>query len=93
MVKKFTERQEGWFRIFVAIVSGIILEVWSYLIVILAVVNWLITVVTGKRSSEMAMLCEYWNTETYRYFRYLTSVSNERPFPFSDVKRIGKFSK
>jgi len=93
MAKKKSERKEGWLRIVVLIVAGIILEVWGYLIVILAIVNWAITVVSGKRSSEIAMLCEYWNTEIYRYFRYLTSVSNERPFPFNDVQRISKFSK
>jgi hypothetical protein len=91
MTKKKSERKEAWFRIIVAIVSGVILEVWSYLIGILAVINWFITLFSGKRNKELAIFCEYWNTEAYRYMKYLTSVTNERPFPFSDMQRIGKF--
>lgn len=93
MAKKFSERQEAWFRIVVAIISGIILALWRYLIIILAIANWLIAVFTGKRNKDMADLCEYWNTEFYKYIRYLTSVTNERPFPFSDVERMSKFGK
>ena len=92
-VKKTSERKEGWMRIVVAIVSGIVLDLWSIFITVLALLNWIVTVISGKRSKDMAMLCEYWNTETYRFIRYLTFVSNERPFPFNHVQRISKFSK
>ena len=91
--KKMSERQEAWVRIVVLIVSGVILIIWKILIQILAVVNWLITVFSGSRSREMAELCEYWNTEIYKYVRYLTFVTNERPFPFSNVERMSKFKK
>ena len=91
--KKMSERKEAWFRIIVLIVSGIILGVWKVLIVIFAIVNWLIVVFSGKRNKGMAELCEYWNTEIYKYIRYLTFVSNARPFPFSDAERISKFGK
>tara|TARA_Y100000034_G_C6717431_1_gene317236 strand:- start:37 stop:315 length:279 start_codon:yes stop_codon:yes gene_type:complete len=91
MVKKISERKEAWFRIIVIIVSGIILGIWKILIQILAIVNWIITVCSGKRNKEIADLCEYWNTEIYKYLRYLTFVTNDRPFPFSDVERMSKF--
>ena len=94
MVKKergISERKEAWLRIVVLIVSGIILELWGYLIGALAIINWVIVIFTGKRSRDMAMFCEYWNTEMYKYLRYLTFVTNERPFPFSDIQRISKF--
>ena len=93
MVKKLSERKEGWFRILVAIVSGIILAVWRYLVWILSFVNWFITIISGKRNKDMANLCEYWNTEVYKYVRYLTFVSNERPFPFTSAQRMSKFEK
>jgi len=94
MAKKgLSERKEAWFRIIVAIISGIILSLWKILIQILAIVNWLITIFTGKRNKEMADLCEYWNTEVYKFMKYLTFVTNKRPFPFSDVERISKFEK
>lgn len=89
--KGFSERQEAWFRILVLIISGIILEVWKILIQILAIINWFVTIFTGERNKDMADLCEYWNTEVYKYIRYLTFVTNERPFPFSNVESFSKF--
>jgi len=91
--KRLSERQEAWFRIIVAIVSGIILGIWKVLVQILAIVNWLIVVFSGKRNKELAIFCEYWNTETYKFIRYLTFVSNKRPFPFSNMEKISKFEK
>ena len=91
MVKKMNERGEAWFRIIVAIISGIILGVWRYFIYVLAIINWFVVIFSGKRNKDMADLCEYWNTELYKYARYLTFVSNERPFPFSNVERMSKF--
>ena len=92
-VKKLSERKEGWFRIIVLIVTGIILSIWKILVNILAIVNWFITVISGKRNKEMALFSEYWNTEVYKFIRYMTFVSNKRPFPFSNMERISKFEK
>jgi len=92
-VKKMSEKKEAWFRIIVAIVSGIILGIWRYFIFVLTILNWIITIFSGKRNKDMADLCEYWNTEIYKYIRYLTFVTNERPFPFSGVERMSKFKK
>ena len=91
MAKKMSERKEAWFRIIVGIISGIILGLWKIIIVVLGIINWLITVFSGKRNKDIANFCEYWNTETYKYIRYLTFVSNKRPFPFSDAERMSKF--
>ena len=90
MVKK-GERKELLWRIFVAIVSGIILGVWRYLVGVLALINFFIVLFSGRRNKEMADFCEYWNSEAYRYTRYLTFETNERPFPFTSMKRLGKF--
>ena len=87
------ERKEAWFRILVAIITGIILNLWKALILVLALVNWVIVVFSGKRNKEIADFSEYFNTELYCYVRYLTFVSNERPFPFTSLKRISKFGK
>ncbi len=92
-VKKFSERKEAWFRIIVLIVSGVILGIWKALTQILAIVNWFITVFSGKRNKELADFCEYWNTEIYKFIRYITFVSNKRPFPFSNMERMSKFEK
>lgn len=89
--KKMSERKEAWFRILVAISSGIILFIWRYLIAVVAIINWFIVVFTGKRNKGIAEFCEFWNSETYKFFRYLTFVSNERPFPFTEMERISRF--
>ena len=85
------EKREAWFRILVCIVSGIILNVWKMLVVVLAVVNWFIVVFSGKRDKGLANFCEYWNSEIYRFVRYMTFETNERPFPFSEMVKTGKF--
>ena len=91
MVKKLSERKEAWFRIIVAIISGIILGVWKALIIVLGIVNWFIVIFSGKRNRELANFSEYWNTEIYKFIRYMTFVSNKRPFPFSIMERMSKF--
>jgi hypothetical protein len=88
-----SERKEAWFRIVVAIISGIVLHFWRILIAIIGIINWFVVVFTGKRNKDFAEFSEPWNTEIYKYYRYLTFVSNKRPFPFSDVERISKFGK
>ena len=88
-----SERKEGWFRIIVAIVSGIILKLWGIAVCIVAIINWLVVVFSGKRNKGMAEFCEPWNTEFYKYIRYLTFMSNKRPFPFSQTERMSKYEK
>ncbi len=91
--KESKEKTEAWFRILVLIITGIILVLWKYLIIALIVINWFITVFSGKRNRDIAEFCEYWNTEVYNYIEYITFMTNKRPFPFSNMKRIGKFEK
>jgi hypothetical protein len=86
MVKKTSERKEAWMRILVAIVTGIILCAWGALIKIFVLFNWLYAVFAGKRSKGMARLSEIWNTQFYDFLRYITFVTNKRPFPFSSLK-------
>ena len=88
---RVNDRREAWFRILVVIVSGIILGVWKTLIWVLAVVNWFITVFSGKRHKGIAEFSEYWNTELYKFVKYMTFVTNERPFPFTSMQRYSKF--
>ena len=91
MVKK-SERKEAWFRIIVAIVSGIVLSLWKAVIGIVIIIHWIFVVFSGKRNKDLAEFCEPWNSEVYKFARYMTFVSNVRPFPFSSVSRLSKFS-
>ena len=89
-----SERKEAWMRIVVGIISGIVLSIWKIFIQLLAIINWLIAVFAGKRNKELARMCEIWNTQIYIYLRYLTFVTNERPFPFKSLtKSLSKFKK
>jgi len=91
-MSKKSERKEAWFRIIVAIISGIVLGLWKGLVQIIAIINWFIVVFSGKRNKELALFCEYFNTEAYKFIRYLTFVSNKKPFPFTNLERMSKFS-
>ncbi len=88
------ERKEAWMRIVVGIISGIILGLWKALIQILGVVHWFIVVFSGKRQKGIAEFSEIWNSQMYVFLRYMTFVSNKRPFPFDALKpNISKFGK
>jgi len=89
-----TERVEALMRIVVAIISGIILGIWKMLVQILAIVHWFMVIITAKRNKEIAEFSEIWNTQMYIYLRYLTFVTNERPFPFNGLtKNFSKYKK
>ncbi len=60
---------------------------------VLSIVNWLVVLISGKRDRGISDFCEYWNSEIYRFMRYLTLETNERPFPFTSMKKLGKFEK
>jgi len=89
-----TERLEALMRLVVLIVDGIILGVWKLLIQLFVVINFIWTLSTGKRVRELAEISEMWNTQAYTFLRYMTFVSNKRPFPFEKLeKNISKYSR
>jgi hypothetical protein len=91
-MKKKSDRKEAWMRIVVAIVSGIVLGVWEYFILILGVINFFYTIFKGKRIKELAEMSEIWNTQKYIFQRYMIFESNFRPFPFTKLQEnISKF--
>ncbi|MBN1386123.1 DUF4389 domain-containing protein [Candidatus Woesearchaeota archaeon] len=88
------ERTEALMRIVVGIVSGIILGVWKMLIQVLAVVHWIVVIIKGNREKALADFCEIWNTQFYIFLRYMTFVTNERPFPFTPLaKNMTRFGR
>jgi sorbitol-specific phosphotransferase system component IIC len=88
------ERKEIFMRIFVGIVTGIILSVWKVLIIVFFVINWIYILFVGKRLKELAKMSEVWNTQMYIFVRYLIFLTNKRPFPFNKLeKSISKYEK
>jgi hypothetical protein len=81
------ERREAWMRIPIGIVSGVIIYVWAYLIGVFFIINLIYKIVTGKRIDEFSKMSETWNTQNYYFTRYMTFCSNERPFPFEELKK------
>lgn len=92
--QKREERIEALMRVVVCLVSGIILGLWRALIQILTIVHWIMVIILGKRQKGIAEFCEMWNSQIYVFLRYMTFVSNKRPFPFNVLKHnISKFEK
>ena len=81
------ERGNALMRIPIGIVSGIILYAWGYLICVFFIINLIYKIITGNRLKELASMSETWNTQNYYFIRYMTFCSEERPFPFEELKK------
>ena len=92
-MQKDKERKEALVRIGVLIISGVITYVWASLAWVLMVLHWIIALIGGKRSKGIAEFLEYWNTQVYRILKYLSGMTNERPFPFTGLQKISKFER
>ena len=79
------ERTEALMRIVIGIISGLIIGLWKALIQIIAIIHWILVLFSGKRNKDLAGFCNTWNTQVYRYIRYMTFATNERPFPFTSL--------
>lgn len=89
---KFSQRKETLMRIIVCVVTGIILVLWRYFVGALVIVNFVYSLFTAKRLKELATLSEIWNTQWYHFQRYMTFMTNVRPFPFTSLaKDISKY--
>ena len=82
-----SERKEALFRIIVGIITGIILELWKVLTQFLILINFVLTLISGKPSKDIANFCEYYSVQLYSFYHYMTFKSNDRPFPFTKMKK------
>lgn len=85
--KKTSERWEALMRIPVAIVSGIIIGLWRMLAQFVALINWFVTIITGRRNADLASFANNYISEYYRFIRYMYFATNERPFPFTSRRK------
>lgn len=90
-----SERIEALVRIFVGIVSGLILGMWGIIAVLVVFLHWLYVLIFGKRNTKAAEMSHNWVHEVYRFNRYLSFHTNKRPFPFTtmDINGRKKFEK
>ena len=82
------ERSEAFLRIIVGFISGIILVLWKGIVQIVNIFHWIYVIFGGKRSQGLAEFCNLWNTQVYRFLRYMTFTTNERPFPFTPLGNV-----
>ncbi len=87
MKKRGKERLEALMRIVVGIVSGIILSVWKMVIQVVVIIHWIYVIITGTRVKELSKFCQIWNANMYAYLKYMTFVSDNRPFPFGKLEK------
>ena len=80
-----TERKEALMRIVVGIISGIIISLWGALVKFVEIIHWFYAIFTAKRSKTLGDFCNKWNTQMYRYLRYMTFATNMRVFPFKEL--------
>ena len=87
-MKNMGERLEALIRIVVGVISGIILSLWMVIVRIATFIHWIYVIFNGKRSKGLAEFCNLWNTQIYRFIRYMTFTTNERPFPFTTLGNV-----
>lgn len=89
--KEEKERLEALWRVLVGIVSGIIFYLWLYVFYVVVVVHWIFALLVGKRHKGLADFGDYFVSNFYIFFRYMSGVTNRRPFPFGDLEKLNKF--
>jgi len=85
--KQESERTEALMRIVVGIVSGVIFYVWGFFIFCFAIAQLVIVLVEGKKNKDLLKMSGVYLIQLYTFVKYITFISNERPFPFEDLKK------
>jgi Domain of unknown function (DUF4389) len=81
------EKKEAWMRIPLFIISGFILNIWGFFIFCFALVQLILILVKNKKEKELLRMCNIYLVQLYVFVKYVTFLSNERPFPFGDFKK------
>ena len=81
------EKKEVWMRIPIFIVSGFILDVWGFFIAVFALVQFILILVENKSNKELLKMCNVYLIQLYTFVKYVTFLSDKRPFPFGDLEK------
>lgn len=85
--KKKSERIEALIRIPLAILYAIIWYCLGIIVGVLALVQFVVVLIRGKRINRISKFQNGATMYVYTNLRYLLFISNERPFPFSDLRK------
>jgi hypothetical protein len=80
-------KKELWMRIPVFILSGVILYVWGFFVLIFSLAQLVLLLVKGKKEKEFTHISSMFSNQIYIFFKYITFLSDERPFPFRKIKK------
>ncbi|HOF44159.1 MAG TPA: DUF4389 domain-containing protein [Candidatus Pacearchaeota archaeon] len=78
---------EVWMRIPVFIISGIILYVWGFFIFCFAIAQFVLILFKGKREKELLKMSNIYLVQLHIFIRYVTFLSDKRPFPFGELEK------
>jgi hypothetical protein len=79
-----------WMRIPIFIVSGIILHVWGCFVLIFSLVQLILQLLGNKKEKEFLHISSMFSTQIYIFFKYISFLSEEKPFPWG---KLGKGKK
>jgi Domain of unknown function (DUF4389) len=76
-----------WMRIPVFIISGAILYVWGFFVLIFSLVQLIFILTEKKKEKEFLKISSIFSSQIYCFFRYISFISEEKPFPFGEIKK------
>jgi len=82
-LKKHLTAKDQWIRLFFMAIFAIVSYVVQILVWIVSAVQFVITIVTGKNNKNLLHFGEGLSIYAFHIMKFLTYVTEEKPFPFS----------
>jgi hypothetical protein len=82
-------RGETWLRGLFMLLFAVLYTIAEVVVTAVVLLQFLIVVVTGERNERLTGLGERLSLYVYDLLRFLTYNSEQRPFPFSDLRERG----
>jgi Domain of unknown function (DUF4389) len=76
-----------WMRIPVFILSGMILYVGGFFVLIFSLVQLVLMLTEKKKEKEILNISSMFSNQVYCFFKYISFISEEKPFPFGEIKK------
>jgi len=80
-------KRDIWMRIPVFILSGMILYVLGFFILIFSLVQLVLLLLEKKKEKEFVRISSIFSNQIYIFFKYITFLSEKQPFPFGKIKK------
>ncbi len=83
---KGINKRDVWMRIPIFIVSGAILNIWAFFVCIFALVQLVLILTNNKKEKEFSNISSMFSNQIYCFFKYISFISEEKPFPWRKIK-------